>query len=203
MCWNAEVSLTTFTVGFASIIFSYFNGYPFTELLFYSSVTLMQLIEFFIWTYYDNQRLNSLFTILGALLIGIQPIASLSMLYKTHKKLMIYMMLFYVIMIISNVKKFSLKDYYSYRGDNGHLVWSWTKKDRLNKLSLAVYFICLLLAPLILGYYDLFSFGVITLIISLYTFYKYDTWGSMWCWIVNIWIIYILVKQVFIEGMLP
>lgn len=201
MCWNAEVSLTTFILGLSSIIVSHYNGYPFTQLLFYLTVTLMQLIEFFIWTYYDNKMLNSLFTLLGALLIGIQPLASLSMLYKTHKSLMIYMMLFYVIVIVSNVKKLSLKDYYSYRGDNGHLIWSWTKKDRLNKLSLVVYLICLLFAPLLLGYYELFSFGVITLIISLYTFYKYDTWGSMWCWIVNFAIVYILVKQLFIEGL--
>ena len=36
----------------------------------------------------------------------------------------------------------------------------------------------------------------ITLGISLYTFYRHNTWGSMWCWIVNAIILFVCGKVI-------
>ena len=84
------------------------------------------------------------------------------------------------------------------RGENKHLIWYW--------LDLSIYWIIIgLLFYLIPAYFNkynnkfLFVFALITLIISLYFYYKYKTWGTMWCYISNIlWIIfllYLLIKK--------
>ena len=90
MCWNQYVSLNTFMFSiFVLLLIAYNNKYTqyktplfnnkFVYFFFLSFIT-MQLIEFFIWRNIDNKKLNNLFSTLGALLLLIQPIASLLML---------------------------------------------------------------------------------------------------------------------------
>ena len=57
MCWNAEVSLNTFIFGFISAIIVYLFGYINIGLiLIILSFTSIQLLEYFIWTYIDNEK---------------------------------------------------------------------------------------------------------------------------------------------------
>ena len=90
MCWNQNVSLNTFIFSmFVLLLIAYNNTYTqyktpifnnkFVYFFFISFIT-MQLIEFFLWRNIDNKKINNLLSMIGALLLLIQPIASLLML---------------------------------------------------------------------------------------------------------------------------
>jgi len=81
----------------------------------------MQLIEYFLWKNINDKNLNYFYSVIGQLLLGIQPIGSLLLLTNTILK--IQMILLYCIFVIiiffthDKIFKTSIK--------NGHLKWSW------------------------------------------------------------------------------
>jgi|688.fasta_scaffold178467_3 hypothetical protein len=202
MCWNAKVSLNTFMIGLIGILYGYINKYPITELLLFLSFTSMQLVEYFIWTYYDNKRLNHIFTLIGALLIGIQPIMSMLMLKDVNKYMMYILLSIYLSYRLYKLiykNDWNEPNIISYKGENGHLVWSWIKKSNIDYLTVIIFLICLLLPLLLCGKLDLFIYALITLVISIYYFTKYDTWTSMWCWSLNFWVLFIIIKDLYMK----
>ena len=78
------------------------------------------------------------------------------------------------------------KDYSMTRAPNGHLSWNWmSDRNMLSITSLVVYMI-FLFSPIVLNkHYDLAAIAAGTLGLSLYSYWRENTWGSMWCWIVN------------------
>ena len=58
MCWNAEVSLKTFLVGIIGIGVAAFLGMSLPIVLFCLTIVFMQLIEYVVWTYYDDETVN-------------------------------------------------------------------------------------------------------------------------------------------------
>ena len=196
MCWNAEISIQTFMIGLIGIFYGYVNNYPIIQLLFFFSFTLMQLLEYFIWTYYNNLKINKILSILTFLLIGIQPIISLLTLYKTHYEIMKYLLIIYIFFGIIRLYSINFDIFKTYRGNNGHLVWGWLTKKNINMLYIMIYMLCLFLPLLLSKNYGLLIFSLLTLIISLYYFMEYDTWGTMWCWIVNFWVLLIIIKDI-------
>jgi|688.fasta_scaffold178467_2 hypothetical protein len=204
MCWSADVSISTFLLGFITILFKAYQGYPLMELGLYFTVILVQLFEYFIWTYYSNPGINTIATILIMITIFVQPITSIMLLGNKNYNLVIILLLVYIlsVFLIDNKKvtRFASlsfdelkKEYNSYRGKDGHLVWSWMKKK--NRNVFIIYLLFLLVPMLIYGMYDLFFIGLIFFIISFYRYNKYDTFGSMWCWFANLWSIYLIIKK--------
>ena len=57
----------------------------------------MQLIEYFLWIQLEDNQLNYLFSVLGQLLIGIQPIASLFLLTTVSIR---YVILLYILFLL-------------------------------------------------------------------------------------------------------
>ena len=96
MCWNEHVSLNTFIFSiFVLLLIAYNNKYTQYKIemfnnkfvyIFFASFITMQLIEFFLWRNLNNPRLNNLFSIMGSLLLIIQPIASLLILKDDNLK---------------------------------------------------------------------------------------------------------------------
>jgi hypothetical protein len=189
-------------IGLIGILYGYINKYPITELLLFLSFTSMQLVEYFIWTYYDNKRLNHIFTLIGALLIGIQPIMSMLMLKDVNKYMMYILLSIYLSYRLYKLiykNDWNEPNIISYKGENGHLVWSWIKKSNIDYLTVIIFLICLLLPLLLCGKLDLFIYALITLVISIYYFTKYDTWTSMWCWSLNFWVLFIIIKDLYMK----
>jgi hypothetical protein len=199
MCWNAAVSLQTFMIGIIGILYAYINKYPFVELLFFFSFTLMQLIEYYIWIYINNRSINKLLSIATILLIGIQPIISILTIYRTYNTISKYLLFVYILAAVITIMYIDLEIFKTYRGKNGHLVWGWLTKDKINIINVILYFVCLFLPLLLSGKYELLIFGLSTLVISLYYYIKYDTWGSMWCWLVNFWVMIVVIINILIK----
>jgi hypothetical protein len=76
------------------------------------------------------------------------------------------------------------------KGANGHLEWEWLEMPPIFLLGGLIFYI---LPFLFSGNYAGVIFTLITLLISLYYYYKYNTWGTLWCYFSNvIWIFFIL-----------
>ena len=197
MCWNAEVSLNTFYMGIFGILLALLNKISYVNIFYYLTIILMQLLEYFGWTYYNNQNANFIISLCISFLLLIQPIASILTLYafKNKHNIMKNMLIIYISYLFIHLltNKFSKNMYYIYKGNNGHLVWNWLSKKNISIVHLLIY-LFFFIYPLYIGksYIPLFL-ATSTLLISLYTYYKYDTWTSMWCWIASIIIIFSLI----------
>ena len=184
MCWNAEVSRNTFLIGVVGIIIGISYGMSLPVAFFCLSVSLMQLVEYFVWTYYDNKTVNYYASVAASNLLWIQPIASiLTLTNSTYRNIALI-----VNTGLSGIGYFieSEKDYSMTRANNGHLSWNWMSTyNPITIVSLVVYMIFLFSPIIINKQYDLAALAGGTLVLSLYTYFRENTWGSMWCWIVN------------------
>jgi hypothetical protein len=178
MCWNAAVSMNSFLFGIGAIIIGGIYGISVPLLFFYSTIVFMQLIEYIVWTYPSNQ-INFYASVSASFLLWLQPIAAI--LTMTRYKLITASM-YCILSILSSLNDTWRPNVYKmYPGTNGHLVWKWLKNDK----SLWIYFL-FLLAPIFLIVSNEMIFIILaTLITSLYGYYKTNTWGSMWCWLVD------------------
>jgi len=178
MCWNAAISMNSFLFGIGAIIIGGIYGISVPLLFFYSTIVFMQLIEYIVWTYPSNQ-INFYASVSASFLLWLQPIAAI--LTMTQYKLIV-VSIYCILSILSNLNTRWTPDIYKmYPGTNGHLVWNWLKNDK----ALWFYFL-FLLAPIFLIVSNEMIFIILaTLITSLYGYYKTNTWGSMWCWLVD------------------
>lgn len=91
MCYNKEISITTFAISLGVIALLLNRDKPndrFVSLYIFIA-SIMQLVEYFIWTNIGigNRRLNILYTLFANIIILIQPIAIVAGLYflaNTH-----------------------------------------------------------------------------------------------------------------------
>ena len=187
MCWNATVSLQSFALGSLAILVGIQNHLDPTLLFFCATITLMQGIEAIGWSfpYQTNPLPNELASRAAALLLWIQPLASIQTLrgtpFATYRFPLsaTYTALSLLDIFINPVPPSA----YQMRPKKGHLQWEWIP-DHLSP-SLLVYFAFLLL-PLFLNPNPLFLLVVLTTLgISLYAYQADNTWGSLWCWLVN------------------
>jgi hypothetical protein len=87
-------------------------------------------------------------------------------------------------------------DFSMNKAPNGHLAWNW-----LNFPTPIVFIWLSLIFGLILYQKKYIEFILyLTVVISIYyTYYKTNTWGSLWCWIANILSLK-LILQVFLSS---
>jgi len=198
MCWNAEMSLKTFIVGMAGIGLGAFLGLSLPVLLFCFTIVLMQLIEYIVWTYYDNDEVNYKASVAAAILLWIQPIASMLMIPSLRLKTT--MLSVYVLLSLIGQSALWNKDtkrqYSMKRAENGHLSWKFLSQESRTYIDLAVYFFFLFMPIVLTGNLDLLALAIVTLGLSLYTYWRENTWGSMWCWIVNGLVLLLVGKTV-------
>lgn len=201
MCWNAEVSLNTFLFSsFVLCLIIYNNTYTQYKIkdfnniwiyLFFVSFILMQLFEFFIWRNVDNKLYNKLFTILATLLLLVQPIASNMLI--TNKSVQQSMLFVYMIcMVPFAIYRFMTQKINSTISDLGHLQWNMLldNKSKIDNVIITIWFIFFLFPLFYQKKTFGFLFGAITLLIMIYKYYKDNTVGSMWCWVVNSIMVY-------------
>lgn len=199
MCWNQNVSLNTFIFGiFVLLLIAYNNKYtqyktPFFDnkfvFLFFMSFITMQLIEFFIWRNIDNKNLNNLFSILGSFLILIQPIASLLLLKDESLK--------YKLITLYSIVAFPNFIYHNYYNKIttevsklGHLKWNWQDTSGFNKVLYIFYFVILFFSFFVNKNYYGLTVVLFLLAITYYSFLQDGSEGSLWCWSINLFMIY-------------
>jgi hypothetical protein len=152
----------------------------------------MQLIEFFIWKNISNPKLNSLFSIMASILLIIQPMASIMLLQNDIR---IYFMVPYLLLAIP---------FFIYRYTSKHFSSSVTKLNHLrwniydDELIVILIWLFFFLFPLLYrGSYFGFIFSLLALLIIMYNYYKDRSFGSMWCWIVNSFMMYFAALLLF------
>jgi len=215
MCWNESVSLNTFLFSsFVLLLIIYNNSFTKYKIeilnnkwmcLFFASFIFMQLIEFFIWRNIDNKFYNNLFSIFSAILLIIQPIASVMLV--TNIKLRNLLLVSYLLMAIPvSIYEFSTKHFHSVVSEGGHLKWKFFQPT---PIIWVVFWVVWLFFFLFSFIYEKKWFGLIFALVTLiivYINYKRDqTFLSMWCWIVNSIMIYgafyLLIFLPFLEKM--
>lgn len=194
MCWNATVSLNTFLFSFFAVNFAYFNNIiNIYEYLFFYSFISMQLIEYFTWKHLHNKKINRLLSQLGMLLVFMQPLFFILIPNNVKFNIKATLITLYVIFLV--FLGYLIKyDYSMVKAPNGHLAWNW--------LNVPVFYIFIWLTFLlvILLYakkYILFAIYALIFLAIYYTYYKTNTWGSLWCWIANGLAVLLIIRTFF------
>lgn len=198
MCYNEAISLNTFIFSIAVMGFIFYNNTytqyktkvfqnKFVYLVFISTVS-MQLIEYFLWKSIKtkNTRMNYIASIVGWIFIRIlQPISFISLLpsaYDTLRNILIVSYLLYQLFLI---KFRSSTIEFKTTVKNDHLYWNWLTGE---KIEYIIYFLFLIPSFFVFPY--IFIISIIYL--SYLYFYRYNNWGSMWCWSINLTFLYYL-----------
>jgi hypothetical protein len=193
MCWNASVSLNTFAFGVFSSLFAYFNGeMKILGVIFYLSVIIMQLIEYFVWSKTFSNRLLSQ---IAFFVIFCQPIINILNI-EERPELIQYLLVAYitfVIIVYTIIIPLNTVDFSTVPSKNGHLAWKWLNS---NLLIILIWYMFLSSRWIIDKLYIKLIFITIFLIISMILYKDTQTWGSMWCWVCNI-TSFLLILSVF------
>jgi len=199
MCWNERVSLNTFLFSFFAVNFAYFNNIiNIYEYLFFYSFISIQLLEYFTWKHLHNKKINRLLSQLGLFLIFMQPL--LIILIPNNVKFNIKATLITLYLIFFSLIFFSIKNDFSMeKAPNGHLAWNWLKYPPLIVIIWLTFYLVILLYA---KKYFIFAINAIIVLAIYYTYYKTNTWGSLWCWISNIMSL-LLIMRTFFNSSIP
>lgn len=184
MCWNQSVSLNTFLVGLFAVSLAVYNKII-TPLGGLGSMSLisMQLIEYFAWGNLENKEAMTLISKIALGLILVQPLITHAELFTTHVIPFLYLCF---LLLCFSVQTF---DYSMHKAKNGHLSWNWLPRSPL----IIFIWLAFLILPFVYTEQYMIAGGLlVTVLISLYTYYTANTWGSMWCWIANVYSLYLL-----------
>lgn len=202
MCWNADIYINTFLFGiFATLFIFLANTYtkynqelfknPLVYLLLLQIAT-MQLLEFFLWRNLKNEKLNKLFTSIASYVVVCQPLTIMLMI--TNKSILLPMILCYL--VFSIIQRMFIYKPALTTIKNGHLSWGWINiKDKISIFTFLSFYI---LSAYFVNHL-LFLFTLITLLISLFFYFKDNTFGSMWCWSFNIFLLYCIIDILIIK----
>jgi hypothetical protein len=196
MCWNAEVSLNTFIYGtIAAIIVLSLNKIPIRTILLVYTVSLIQLMEYFTWKNINNNEIVHYLSITGAFILLLQVLLISNNNLKNKEQLFSYIFIF-ILTIIAFYHNFENKKFHMEKGENGHLKWLWADLPiplLISGLLLWIY------PPIRNKNYISTLFIITTLTISFYYYYKYKTWGSLWCYFGNLFWILLIIKSIYLS----
>jgi hypothetical protein len=210
MCWNPDISLNTFIFAIFALLFIYlantYTKYKNVDnlyfYLFFLVVAFVQLMEFFLWRNLKNNDLNILFSRILFCLVIIQPIILSFMIPKTNNNNANVIILFYLIFII--YVKFNNPNLVirTSIGKNGHLLWEWTKFKNY-KIIIMIFLLFYIIPVLLINNISIIIITLGIIFISIYSSDTDGTFGSVWCWVSNVillfFIIDILLLKPFIE----
>lgn len=184
MCWSAEGSLATGSLGMvmAALAWYYKTVDPVTW-TFSVVFTSMQFVEYFLWTNLNNPAGNEFWSKVGALNVIIQPVILAFLIKKPELRNKI-IGAYLLAMLAGNY--FNPLEFKTTIGGNGHLEWGWVFDHTTiwGPLWVAAFF-----APMILAKrWGLFGFAFIIAAVSFYFNAKFKTASSYWCWLaVGLW----------------
>jgi len=191
MCWNASVSLNTYIFGLFASSFAYYNGViDLLGFIFYQSILLIQLIEYFIWS---KTFSNKLLSQIALFVIICQPMFNIIKI-KNKPELIPYILVAYI-SIVAIVYTFIIPlntvNFSSVPSKNGHLAWNWLD---VNIYLILIWYIFISVRWIIDGIYSYLIIVSLLLIISIVLYRETNTWGSMWCWVCNILSFYLIFE---------
>lgn len=196
MCWNSKVSLNTFLFSAFGISLAYFNNIiNFFDFLYFFAFSSMQLVEYFTWENLNNKIMNKFLSQIGLFLIVIQ--VPLFILYPDNVETNLKILLIGIYSIFALFVLFYYPIQFSMnKAPNGHLAWNW-----LNFPDHIIFIWLSFILGLTLYKKEYLNFCIyfITIFSIYYTYYKTNTWGSLWCWISNLLALKLII-MVFINS---
>ena len=191
MCYNASISLNTFIFGFIMAIIAYYTKIIHNStIIILLSFSAIQLLEYFTWTYYNNKKINKILSYIGLIIILTQIYLLNYYLPPANISRFILILLF-IILILFIIIQLPKINFAMTRGKNKHLIWHWLDLPIIwIIIGLSFYIIPILFTR------NLFIIIIYLLVlaISLYFYWNYKTWGSMWCYFSNSLWVFVLIK---------
>jgi hypothetical protein len=207
MCWNKEVSISTFILISVICYGLYKRNLKNDRMMsiFIMTYGLMQLVETIIWIgiEYNKPKLNMIGTILVCVLLYIHPLGLMlgikyDKLYKNTIKTSLFKIFFVLTILLFVIGIINIivnkTDYLSYITEKSvHLVW---KKPKYLEIQYKIGMIIVFLIIIGFIYPKNKAFGLFLLLfLSITGIYSYITsykgknivFGSYWCWVVAIW----------------
>ena len=164
--------------------------------IFFLSFLLMQFFEFLLWRNLDNKKLNAFISYGAALLLYIQPIASLFLLKngtERNKLLTFYLIPATLYMMYKTI----YGKFYTKVSKSGHLAWVWGELygNKVISFIIHIFYLFFLYYALVKNknYYAIILSGLL-LAITYYSFYKDGSAGSLWCWSINSLMLFFAIK---------
>lgn len=225
MCWNEHISLNTFL--FSSFVLGlivYNNAYTqyknpefsIFAIIFAFIIITMQLVEFFLWRNIKNKSYNHLFSIIGSIVIIIQPIAAAFIIqnnFELSRTLATAYLFVIALLSLLYVSFYKVQIPTTVVSDLGNLHWNWMNQDTyIFHIFIAVWAIFFFTPFFYNAFQDLsftnhwiyiLLFAVMSFIYFFTSFSNYGSSSSIWCWFANsIFIFYafkLLIYLPFIE----
>lgn len=193
MCFNATVSLQTFYFGLICAFITLLLGQmSLIKILTVLSITSMQLLEYFAWTNINDKEKIRQLSVIGLYIIAIQlTLINYGISNDKYRNILLTLLLTFI--IIYSIFGIKYTRFHMEKGENGHLIWYWANVNIFWIISVFL----LYLIPTYLNNKLIFIFALLSLLISLYYYYKYKTWGTIWCYISNFVWIFIIIYSIF------
>ena len=204
MCWNPTVSIGTFVFTCVTLVFIYVTNtftpykipllnHPFAY-VFIFAVACIQLVEFFLWNNLDHFARNTFFSKIAAWLIIVQQV-SLMMMIPTSaiRSNMLLVYALYMLVYSFYRTQYNPIKFHTHVGANGHLSWEWMNYKGYENIWLVVGLLFYIVPVLLIRNVTLIALVIPMLLASLFFYFKYDTFGSMWCWWSNLLFVYFII----------
>jgi len=186
MCWNASVSLNTYIFGLFACLFAYFNNkISLLNVFSLQSFMMLQLTEYFIWS---KQFSNRLLSQLSYILILSQPFFGLLTIDKPIKNVLLFLYICFIAVLMI-LKPWSSIDFRTIPAANGHLAWHWLQ---FSFPLISIWFLFLILNQVLKRNWILLLCVSIAISVSYILYHETLTWGSLWCWISNVFAVYLI-----------
>ena len=209
MCYNKESSITTYIVSSIVSLFLFFNGdkYDKTIAIFCLTFVQMQLVEYLMWIDQDCGKINHYATILGHILLILQPISIIicGLVYNTFSLPKLYLHILLIISLIPLILVINMniknnKQLCSKEKGSGHLEWDFVNG---NTEKWSIYYVIPYFTIMLFAWFFLKNQkkGILMFIIMtiplLYNGFNFKQWESMWCLVANIIPLAFLLLQSF------
>ncbi len=202
MCWSFEVSLGTLIFAGLGSLYLYNRNRPNDRFyaVYIFLISLMQVADALAWYSLNNKlpSLNNFAGILSRILISIQIPLIYWYLYKTtNDKKYLNVCIAYIGYFIY-LGYLIQKEHSEYKittklncQNSCHLEWSWLYPITTKKYWIPfIFYSGLLLYPLLKKNIWMILVAVTTFIFSIYKYGKTKIWGSYWCSVINIWVLF-------------
>jgi len=211
MCWNPDISFNTFFIGILILVFIYvtntYTKYKTPEFdnpwayAFVLSFLLIQLMEFFMWRNLKNPSMNRTISWIMFFILSCQPLILMLLIDNPSvKRTLLAFYILYLIVHTGYIYQYTPSVMHTKIGHNGHLDWDFiVTKTNIDRLFLLIY--CCICFPIF--YYlklkTFVFFTIISLALSMFFYYNNNTFGTMWCWMANLFLFYFLIQILFVK----
>jgi hypothetical protein len=210
MCWNAAISLNTFIFACFGIAFIWMTD-TFTKYksslfenklmyVFFFATAAMQLVEFFLWKNLKNASMNKFLSKIASFVIVAQQVTLMLMIPSAAVRrgmLLLYAAVLGAFILYKQIV--SPIRFHTSVAKNGHLSWEWLSFKGFEIIWLAICLLFYIIPLYFIQNKTMLFFVSLLLIISLVLYFKGGTFGTMWCWVSNFSLLYLIVDILLIQ----